>query len=732
MHLKFNAVIIIACWLTIPAIAQIPRTISYQGVLTDAKGNPRPDGSYDLTFALYVDSTGGTKLWQETKSLAVNKGMFSTFLGDMIAISLSFDRQYYLGIAVGRTGQEFSQRIRLSAAAYAFGAVSADSAAKAAVAYRVIGSGSGVQADTMKAAVLMARDTNGVKLLSASGVGLRVDKNGKVGIGTYSTASTDYMLDIKGTIPSIRLNTGDAGVIPLTIQANNTRPADTLNPYIRTGGGGSLSINSSKANDQYGKLLLNNEVNSDVIIADGGGSVGIGTTTPIGTLHIRNTFAYNGNDNENEVNSLVLYGSAGSQNGKHFGGITWTDGGRKRAGISSVMENDDADFVGLAFWTKGTDGSGPMYESVRITHAGDVGIGTTAPEAPLHVVGNIRQNDGTGLLWGGTTNSIWGYNSVNTIGFTTNGSESMRIMSGNVGIGTTNPGTNKLYVNGNIYSPSDIAATGSNISDKTVWRQIYSVPAATYVPIQLYKDTTTLQNGYGYRVQLITVGTGTNTGTVYLIYQTAPNAWAATKISSSLGEVSNIPLLRISGNQVEIFHNHASIYRINTFVEGIYTGNVNIHSPSVWGPEYAMTAIGDKIGIGTTTPCSKLQVKGTITADEAVVVNASCTSDRRFKTILAPITSALDKIKRLSGVLFTWKRAEFPDRNFPEGTQIGLIAQDVEKVLPELVHTADDGYKSLSYDKLTAVLVEAVKEQQAMIDSLRTEVASMKVQLGLK
>jgi hypothetical protein len=57
--------------------------------------------------------------------------------------------------------------------------------------------------------------------------------------------------------------------------------------------------------------------------------------------------------------------------------------------------------------------------------------------------------------------------------------------------------------------------------------------------------------------------------------------------------------------------------------------------------------------------------------------------------------------------------------NFPAGRQIGVIAQEVEKVIPEIVNTADDGYKSVEYAKLVAVLIEAVKEQQLEIDELQ-------------
>ncbi|MFZ0454053.1 MAG: hypothetical protein WAM24_09880, partial [Ignavibacteriaceae bacterium] len=67
--------------------AQIPRTISYQGVLTDTTGNPKPDGNYSFTFSLYESSKGGNIIWSETKTLIVTKGLFSTLLGDQTPFS---------------------------------------------------------------------------------------------------------------------------------------------------------------------------------------------------------------------------------------------------------------------------------------------------------------------------------------------------------------------------------------------------------------------------------------------------------------------------------------------------------------------------------------------------------------------------------------------------------------------------------------------------------------------
>ena len=73
---------------------------------------------------------------------------------------------------------------------------------------------------------------------------------------------------------------------------------------------------------------------------------------------------------------------------------------------------------------------------------------------------------------------------------------------------------------------------------------------------------------------------------------------------------------------------------------------------------------------------------------------------------------------QLQGVSYLWRTEEFPQNGFTEGRQIGLIAQELEKVLPELVNTDNEGYKSVSYDKLTAILIEDVKKQQEQINAL--------------
>jgi len=146
------------------------------------------------------------------------------------------------------------------------------------------------------------------------------------------------------------------------------------------------------------------------------------------------------------------------------------------------------------------------------------------------------------------------------------------------------------------------------------------------------------------------------------------------------------------------------------------------------------------IGTGTGDPTEKLHVVGNILATGTITTpglisagSYTCTSDSRYKKNITPIGNALARIMNLDGVYYNWKASEFKDMNFSKERQIGFVAQDVEKVFPELVHTDKDGYKSMSYDKMTAVLVEAVKEMNRKTVALekenrelRIEIASMK------
>jgi hypothetical protein len=126
---------------------------------------------------------------------------------------------------------------------------------------------------------------------------------------------------------------------------------------------------------------------------------------------------------------------------------------------------------------------------------------------------------------------------------------------------------------------------------------------------------------------------------------------------------------------------------------------------------YRMVILNNgNVGIGSIIPQYPLDVYGTIRG-----FNVS-PSDARFKQNIAPLAGALDKVLKVRGVSFDWRRDEFPKRNFPSGRQLGFIAQEIKEVLPEVVSQDSEGFYSVDYGKLAPLLVEAIKEQQSRLD----------------
>ncbi len=120
------------------------------------------------------------------------------------------------------------------------------------------------------------------------------------------------------------------------------------------------------------------------------------------------------------------------------------------------------------------------------------------------------------------------------------------------------------------------------------------------------------------------------------------------------------------------------------------------------------------LGVGTAPS----GVAGAILATNDVVAFAS--SDERLKENLEPIGSAIEKVGQLTGYTFDW--IPMPDIHVHNGRDVGIIAQEVEKVLPELVSDRENGYKAVKYEKLTALLIQAVNEQQQQIEKLTKRV----------
>ena len=96
-------------------------------------------------------------------------------------------------------------------------------------------------------------------------------------------------------------------------------------------------------------------------------------------------------------------------------------------------------------------------------------------------------------------------------------------------------------------------------------------------------------------------------------------------------------------------------------------------------------------------------------------VIAYVSSDKRFKDNIKPISNPIEKIKQIGGYSFDWN----DNQNIHTGKDYGVIAQEIEEILPELVQTREDGYKGVKYDRIVSLLIEAVKDQQKQIDELK-------------
>jgi hypothetical protein len=122
------------------------------------------------------------------------------------------------------------------------------------------------------------------------------------------------------------------------------------------------------------------------------------------------------------------------------------------------------------------------------------------------------------------------------------------------------------------------------------------------------------------------------------------------------------------------------------------------------------------VGIGTATPgVYKLYVAG-----DVYTTGMWVSSDERLKKNITEIDSPLAKILKLKGHKYEFNRDKFEEKNLPEGTHYGVLAQELQEVLPEAVRVDEDGSESVSYSELIPFLIEAIKAQQKEINELKS------------
>jgi hypothetical protein len=166
------------------------------------------------------------------------------------------------------------------------------------------------------------------------------------------------------------------------------------------------------------------------------------------------------------------------------------------------------------------------------------------------------------------------------------------------------------------------------------------------------------------------------------------------------------------------------------------TSNVAGTGVTVSGATGAVTiSIGQAVATSSNVQFNSLGVgmaasatAGRIDATNDVVAFSS--SDIRFKENIKVIENPIEKIKKISGNTYDWKEENKIEHGY-EGNDVGVIAQEIEAVLPQLVQTRESGFKAVKYDKLVALLIEGIKEQQIQIDNLTIQVEELKKQKGL-
>lgn len=173
---------------------------------------------------------------------------------------------------------------------------------------------------------------------------------------------------------------------------------------------------------------------------------------------------------------------------------------------------------------------------------------------------------------------------------------------------------------------------------------------------------------------------------------------------------------------------HLTGFRINNSDRDLYwnlntnnAGSLNLFSTGMITPSFQFKQGGS------------LAMSGILTASLVIASNINQPSDIRFKKEIGSLKSPLNVVQNLRGVSHLWNREDFPNKSFSDGLEYGFIAQEIEEVLPELVHTDSEGYKSVNYTKVIPILVEAIKEMEEEmslnIKSLQSQNTALQLQL---
>ncbi len=732
----------------------VPRLVTFSGILRDAQGQLL-QGVVGATFSLYRDQQGGAPLWTENQNVRLDEsGRYSLLLGATRASGLPTDlfisaEQRWLGVQAQLPGEPEQPRVLLVSVPYALKAADADtlggfpaSAFMPASPDGISGRGSSdalsravsAKIDNTKTNTQSALSSNGPNTLAKwdnAGTNLVnsvvVDNNGNVGIGT-SSASQRLVVTGTGSNVWAQFDAGTGFNSGSIYSENNIpkgylyHPAGTADLRFADGNGG-----------------------NKVTLQLGTGNLGIGTNTP--------------------GQRLVVTGSGGNV-WSQFDAATGFNSG------SIYSENDVP--KGYLYHPAGTadlrfaDGKGADKVTVQLG-TGNVGIGTNNPAAKLDVAGDLKVSGnilGTLNLNAGTVNlNAGGALQINGSPFVSNFGTDNTYLGSNAGNmsmdARENTATGSSALHSNTTGGGNTASGYSALSQNTTGA---GNTASGY--FALFENTTGSANTASGEFAMYGNTTGnTNTASGYaaLFENTTGSdntALGDFALDQNRTGSNNTALGDFAGFTTNI-NNANRTGSNNTFI-GYNSGPgtaVEIDNATAIGANALVSASntlvlgapGVSVAIGASTAATTLQVAGNIRVGTSgtngciqgfggSAIAGTCSSDMRLKRDIEPFVSVLDKVTQLEPVSYNWNTDEHPEYHFGGERTQGLIAQDVEKVFPNMVSTDERGYKAVNYSQLPLLLLQALRElktnsdstiheQQSQIQELKTEIEALKLRL---
>jgi|GEM_PF-1303896 len=553
-----------------------------------------------------------------------------------------------------------------------------------------------------------------------------IDAIGNVGLGTTSPAT---LLHVQGIISNGTLGTSGTYGMQFNPDASGNGVFNIKNNSGATAATSGLDISTGTTSSYVSRLSINQL-----------GNVGIGTTSPLAKLHLNN-------------GAVLCDGTTGSTPTSGAGTrMMWIPAkGAFRAGEAVYNEWDDA-YIGtrsaaLGYLTE-ADGSYSTalgYETrASGLYSSALGNGTTASGSSSTALGANSVASGIGSLAAGgsvataTYSAAFGNSSATgqysaAFGKSTYAQSyaSFVIGQNNIVSGTTGSwvSTDPLFVIGNGTSSPNNAVTvlkNGNVNLSTLagtgTRMVVS-DASGNISTQAISVGDNLGNHTATMDIKLSGNKLTNNGTGGILIDNSGNVGinATAGASSSTLNVGGLSYLQ---GAVGIG------VAPNTFIPLYVNGNSELAGFAGIGGAYDGTLTYKLLVTGNSKFSGNATITGAVTSTDLNVSGTSTlngyvldgmgywtSSDVRYKKNIETIKSPLQKIMKIRGVRYDFNIEKFP--NFQERKTIGFIAQELKEVIPEAVMLKSDGYYAVNYQEIIPVLVEAIKEQQSTIDSLK-------------